>query len=142
MPTISPSLSNMGKLRLGTKSDIVSCLEGLVPTSKDDAIAVFHPSPSLGVPTVDAVILNGAVIDYASYIFLPYTTRQLEHVHGVDVVWDEYVHGSLKTFTRSVTGKGIHRHIESSNALLAGISEDRQKQVRVFLFLVSANRKT
>ena len=92
-----PSLSNMGKLRLGTKSDIVSCLEGLVPTSKDDAIAVFHPSPSLGVPTVDAVILNGAVIDYASYIFLPYTTRQLEHVHGVDVVWDEYVHDSLKT---------------------------------------------
>ena len=52
-----------------------------------------------GVPAVDAVKLDGAVIvnmlkpgtastfsDYASHIFLPYMTRQLEHVNGVDVV--------------------------------------------------------
>src|SRR5678815_6096213 len=98
----------MGKLRPGTKSDIVSCLEELVPTSTDDAIPDILPCPSLGVPTVDAVILDGAVIvnmlkpgtaftfsDYASHIFLPYITRQLEHLYRVDVVWDEYVHGSL-----------------------------------------------
>src|SRR5688572_820283 len=32
-------------------------------------------------------------------------------------VWDEYVHGSLKTYTRSVRGKGSRRRVESSNAL-------------------------
>ena len=60
--------------------------------------------------SVDAVILDGAVIvnmlkpgtastfsDYASHIFVSYITRRLEQVHGVDVVWDEYVHDSLKT---------------------------------------------
>ena len=85
---------------------------------------------SVGIPTVDAIILDGAVTvnmlnpgtactfsDYASQIFLPYITRQLQDVQKVDVVWDEYVHGSLKTYTRSVRGKGSRRRLESSNAL-------------------------
>ena len=85
---------------------------------------------SVGVPTVDAIILDGAVTvnmlnpgtactfsDYASQIFLAYITRQLQDVQRVDVVWDEYVHGSLKTYTRSVRGKGSRRRVESSNAL-------------------------
>ena len=42
------SLLNKGKFRLGIKSDIVSCLEELVATSKDDGIADTHPGPSTG----------------------------------------------------------------------------------------------
>ena len=52
----------MGKLRLGTKSDIVSCLEELITTPKDATMPDIQPDLSLGVPTVDVVILDGAVI--------------------------------------------------------------------------------
>ncbi|KAL8566382.1 hypothetical protein ACOMHN_049340 [Nucella lapillus] len=57
-----------------------------------------------GTPTVDAKILDGAVIvqmlppklantfqDYADNVFLPYIMRQLETVKRLDVVWDIYV---------------------------------------------------
>ena len=62
-----PSLSNMGKLQLGTKSDIVSCLEKLVPipTPIDDSMPDVDPRLSLnvtGTPTVDVVILDGTAI--------------------------------------------------------------------------------
>ena len=33
-----PSPSNMGKLQLGTKSDIVGCLEKLVPSTREDSL--------------------------------------------------------------------------------------------------------
>ena len=33
-------------------------------------------------------------------------------------MWDEYVHGSLKAYTRSTRGKGSRRRVESSNAVL------------------------
>ena len=111
-----PSLSS-GKLRLGTKSDIVNCLESLITMT--DAV---------GSPTVDAVIMDGACIvnmlkpgtansDYASDVFLPYVTKQLQGVRRLDVVWDEYVQGSLKAYTRSTRGKGSRRGVESSNAI-------------------------
>jgi hypothetical protein len=125
-----PSISNMGKLRLGTKSDIVSCLEDLIPSSTNDVIPDVQSSSSPGVPAVDAVILDGAVIvnmlkpgtartfsDYATKIFMPYIILQLKHVDRVDLVWDEYIHGSLKTYTRSVRGKGSRRRVEASSTL-------------------------
>ncbi len=95
-----PSLSSMGKLRLGTKSDIVSCLKNLIDIDE------------VSNPKVDAVILDGAAIvnmlrpgtadtfsEYASKIFLPYITKQLQGVQRLDVVWDEYVQSSLKAYT-------------------------------------------
>ena len=33
------------------------------------------------------------------------------------MVWDEYVHGSLKAYIRSTRGKGCRRRVESSNAV-------------------------
>ena len=123
-----PSLLNMGKLRLGTKSDIINCLEKLVPTTDDDLFDV--QAPSTDKPTVDVVILDDAAIvnmlkpgtartfsDYASEVFLPHVMKQLQNVQRLDVVWDEYVHGSLKAYTRSTRGKGSRRCVESSNAV-------------------------
>ncbi len=91
----------MGKLRLGTKSDIVSCLENLIDIDE------------VSNPKVDAVILDGAAIvnmlrhrtadtfsEYASKIFLPYITKQLQGVQRLDVVWDEYVQSRYQ-------GKGL-----------------------------------
>ncbi len=91
-----PSLSQLGKLRTGTKSDLVGCLEDLVPAQED--------APNTGVQVLDGVaivniLLPGAAktfSDYAKYVFSPYITSQLQHVNRVDVVWDEYFPESLK----------------------------------------------
>ena len=47
-----PALSHMGKMRQGTKSDLVGCLEELVPSQKNTVVS----------PPVEAVILDGAAI--------------------------------------------------------------------------------
>ena len=114
-----PSLSSMGKLWLGAKSDIVSCLENL--TTMTDAVEK---------PTADAVIVDGAATvnmlkpstlqtfsDYVSKVLLPYITKQLQGVRRLDVVWDKYVQGSLKAYTCSTRGKGSRRHVKYSNAV-------------------------
>ena len=67
-----PSLSQLGKLRFGTKADLTDCLEKLC-TSKGEA------------PVIDVIILDGAAIinmlkpvdantfqNYAMLVFLPY----------------------------------------------------------------------
>ncbi len=93
-----PSLSQLGKLRTGTKSDLVGCLEDLVPNQED------APNPAVQVSILDGVtivnmLLPGAAktfSDYAKYVFSPYITSQLQHVNRVDVVWDEYFPESVK----------------------------------------------
>ena len=80
-----PALSQMGKMRLGTKSDLVGCLEILVRPQENAATAA-----AAAIPAVEVIILNGAAIinmlppspaktfnDYASQVFLPYITSQL-----------------------------------------------------------------
>jgi len=50
-----PSLLNMGKLRLGTKSDVVGCKEKLVPsTTRENSLPDVQPCH---VPTVDADVV-------------------------------------------------------------------------------------
>ncbi|KAJ8366786.1 hypothetical protein AAFF_G00342400 [Aldrovandia affinis] len=107
-----PALSQMGKIRLGTKSDLVGCLEGLITPRENDAAS----------PPVEVMILDGAAIvnmlapgnaktfsEYASLVFLPYITSQLQHTSRVDIVWDEYFPDSLKAHTRKRRGKGTRR---------------------------------
>ncbi len=143
-----PSLSSMGKLRLGTKSDIVSCLENLIDIDE------------VSNPKVDAVILDGAAIvnmlrpgtadtfsEYASKIFLPYITKQLQVVQRLDVVWDEYVQSSLKAYTRSTRGKGCRRRVESSNTVPKNWleflrNEDNKRELFSFLSLKTASVST
>ena len=154
-----PSLSNMGKLRLGTKSHIINCLEKLVPTTDDDFMLDVQ-TPSTDKPTVDAVILDGAAIvnmlkpgtactfsDYASEIFLPHIMKQLQNVQRLDVMWDEYVNGSLKTYTCSTRGKDSRRRVESSNAVPKNWMEflrndDNKTELFSFLSMKTANLET
>ena len=104
-----PSLSDRGKLRLGTKSDIVYCLE-------DTVISVEEDETSLVV--ADVVILAGPAIvnmlkpglsktfkDYAQDVFLLYILMQLDKAQRADMVWDIYKPGSLKQKTREKRGK-------------------------------------
>ena len=104
-----PALSHMGKMRFGTKSDLVGCLEDVIPV-RDDAAS----------PAVDVIILDGAAIvnmlapgaaktfcEYGTHVFLSYISSQLQHASRVDIVWDEYLPESLKADTRNNRGRRI-----------------------------------
>ena len=73
--------------------------------------------------------------DYASQVFLPYVTKQLQGVRRLDVVWDEYVQARLKAYTRSTRGKGSRRRVESSMCLRTGWSFFAMKTTRGSYFL-------
>ena len=111
-----PSLSQLGKLRLGTKSDLLHCLESTLETESGPVL-----------PGTDVTILDGAAVvnflkpsaaktfdDYSQNIFLPYIKLQLKSASRVDIVWDEYFENSLKSQTRSKRGKGVRRRVEAS----------------------------
>ena len=137
-----PALSQMGKMRLGKKSDLVGCLEDMIPPQEN----------SVG-PDVEVIIIDGAVItnmlapggantlsDYKTQVFLPYITYQLQLAIRVDVVWDEYLPHSLKADTRTKRGRGIRRRVDPSNYIpgnwQAFLRIDENK-VKLFSFLVT-----
>ena len=106
-----PSLSEQGELRHGNKSEIVTCLESLVPTEDSQ-------------PTATTIVLDGAAIvnmlkpgvsknfdEYAGQVFMPYINAQLRIARRVDIVWDQYVPHSLKGMTRKKRGKGTRRRV-------------------------------
>lgn len=110
-----PALSQQGQLRIGSKSDLVGCLEEHCTTRGD-------------APVVDVVIIDRAAIinmlkpigvktfqDYAVYTFLLFIMAQLRAAARVDIVWDVYIEQSLKTTARDKRGKGIRRRVAASN---------------------------
>lgn len=138
-----PSLSQIGGLRTGTKSDLIPCLENLVPVEGD-----------LPTPKVQVVIMDGAAIinmlrpgtaktfqSYANDVFVPYVTSQLQHVDRLDIIWDRYMADSLKTETRSKRGKGVRRRVEPSSTVPGNWQEflriDENK-TELFSFLASS----
>ncbi len=107
-----PALSQDGRLRFGTKADLLGSLEQLVESRHDE-------------PQTTSVILDGAVIvqmlkpnhsktfmEYAKNEFIPYILSQLQHQSRLDLVWDCYVKtGSLKTAARAKRGRGTRRRV-------------------------------
>ena len=61
--------------------------------------------------------------DYATEVFLSYTTSLLQHVNRLDVVWNEYIADSLKAETRTRRRNGIRRRVEPSNSIPANWQE-------------------
>ena len=126
-----PALSQMVVMRTG---DLLHCLEDLTPT-RENATS----------PTVQVSILDGASIinmlrpgtaktfqDYATDVFVPYITVQLQHVVRLDIFWDVYLPKSLKAETCSKRGKGVRRHVEPSSTIPGNWQE----------FLRSSDNKT
>eukprot|EP00058_Branchiostoma_floridae_P011619 XP_002597107.1 hypothetical protein BRAFLDRAFT_76362 [Branchiostoma floridae] len=114
-----PSLSSYGNLRLGKKSDLMTCLE--------TATSTRHVRPDS-----DASILDGAVIvnmlrpgvcktfgEYATKIFVPYIQREQEQTRRVDIVWDQYIDNSLKAQTRDkrAVGQSQRRRVEETSPI-------------------------
>ena len=138
-----PALSQNGKLRMATKSDLVGCLEELVSSQEKTTN-----------PDVQAILLDGSAVvnmlrpgyaktfsDYASQVFQPYIVAQTQHASRVDIVWDEYHKESLKAETRGKRGKGVRRRVEPSTAIPGNWKEflriDENK-VELFSFLASS----
>ena len=108
-------MSQLGKLRLGTKSGLLHCLESTLETETGL------------LPDTDATILDGAAVvkslksplaakifdDYAQNVFVPYIKRQLQNASRVDIVWDRYFENRLKSQTRSKRGKGVRWGVEA-----------------------------
>ena len=106
-----PSLSQLGQLRGGTKADLVTCLSVV-------------SSQVMEQPSVDAIILDGAVVvqmlqpkavstfkEYFESVFAPYILRKLNDVKRLDIVWDVYKDDSLKKATREKRGSGQRRKV-------------------------------
>lgn len=112
-----PSLSQFGKLRSATKSDLLSCLEKISDARSE-------------IPSIEVIILDGAAIvhmlkpgasrtfeDYSKKVFLPYIKSQLQVVRRVDIVWDRYFPDSLKGTTRNKRGKGVRRRVKPDSRI-------------------------
>lgn len=112
-----PSLSQLGKLRSGTKADLMQCLQRFCEARSE-------------APDSDVIILDGAVAinflqpqgaktfdEYARKIFVPYVRAQLQYASRLDVVWDQYRTDSLKSQTREKRGKGIRRRVDGPTNL-------------------------
>ena len=95
-----PSLSMDGNLRLGSKADLLDCLE-------------LDKIQSTNTPVVTAKLFDGAAVvqmlnpgtaktfqEDADTVFLPYVSNHLATTQRVDNVWDVYIKDSLKDATR------------------------------------------
>ena len=114
-----PSLSHFGKIRHGTKSNLVACIE-----------RVKGVQYTTEAPSVDEVMLDGAALinmlvpglsktfqQYSDHVFLPYIRNKAEGVQRVDVVWDRYFSHSLKTTARKRRGKEIRRRVKPDTTI-------------------------
>ena len=55
--------------------------------------------------------------EHASNTFAPYVSAQLPRVKRIDIVWDEYVEGSLKATTQHKRGQGVRQRVPPGNKL-------------------------
>ena len=112
-----PSLSKYGEMRVGTKSDLLQCLEALCPKPQY-------------TPCVDVAVLDGAAVvqmlgpgtctkfsEYVEAVFMPYIMRKLGAVQRLDVVWDIYKNDSLKSATRQNRRSGLRRRVGLHTAM-------------------------
>ena len=109
------ALSDGGSLCLGTKSDLLTCLEDLSDAQSE-------------APVTTSIVLDGTVQmlkpaavknydEYAQEIFIPYLSTKLQTVSCLDQVWDSYIADSLQGSARAKLGKGVRRHVVAAAIL-------------------------
>ncbi|KAG1677784.1 Amiloride-sensitive sodium channel subunit beta [Nymphon striatum] len=108
-----PALSDGGKLRSGTKSDLMYCLVDTVA----EPLTLFDVKVLDGAAVVHMLSVNavGTFIEYANSVFLPHVVKQLENCQRIDVVWD--LPNSIKESTREKRGKGVRRKVLGKNKI-------------------------
>lgn len=114
-----PALSNLGALRFGSKSDLLSCV-------CSDAQSM----PDLSGIVADAMIVDGAVAvqmlkpgcaktfdEYRVKIFCPFLRSLLQKVNRIDFVFDTYVADSLKSACREKRGSGLKIQVSDTTKI-------------------------
>ena len=110
-------MADGGSLQLGTKSDILTCLEDLSPYQTKttgttcmvlDGAAIIQMMKPAAAKTFD---------EYAQEVFMPYVSFQLRSVSRVDLVWDTYKDYSLKGTSRVKHDKGVRRRMVGNAAV-------------------------
>ena len=133
-------MSSQGRIRLGTKSDLLYCLERVSTSISGD---IF--------PDVTAHIIDGAAVvnmkkpkgaktfgEYVDMDLIPYFNSRLEHVSRLDIVWDQYLPNSLKEHTRKVRGEGTRRRVLDSTVIpknWAGFLRNSDNKKELFCFI-------
>ncbi|MES9879344.1 MAG: hypothetical protein ABW185_00490 [Sedimenticola sp.] len=98
-----PSLSNKGKLRAGTKSQIIGCLPGIPargrnPTVKQASVVILDMPAVIHIIQPQRANVFG---EYAQMHLLPFMENQMNTcTTRIDAVWDRYPRDSLKNQTR------------------------------------------
>ena len=97
-----PSLSLKGKLRSGTKSQIVHCLPGW-PFSRSNALTKQATVVIFYMPAIVHIIKPNRANTFGEYTglqLIPYIESEVNQASRIDLVWDQYKEGSLKNQTR------------------------------------------
>ena len=71
--------------------------------------------------------------EYANEVFLPWTRQQLCLCARINIIWDQYISGSLKDSTREKRGRGIRRKVQAKTKIPSNFSDflqDNTKQNR------------
>ncbi len=125
---------------LGTKSDIVKCLssaknaeravESMTQVNNEQQPNQDQHNIISQAPVVEATILDAAAVinikkpdsmnvksfqDYAEKVFIPYVDSQ--QGNRIDIVWDQYIPNSLKSYARESRGKGIRRRVTAQSKI-------------------------
>ena len=102
-----PSLSDQGKLRSGTKSDVLACLPGMPgpgrsPATMNASVVVFDMAAVIHMIKPTRASVFG---EYTQMQLLPFMHSQMtDSTTRVDAVWDTYEETSLKSQTRIKRG--------------------------------------
>ena len=134
-----PSISEHGKLRLSNKkSGLLSCLGE--STMHREAPMIFHAKIFDGPAIIHSLSTKQASTfeKYGDEVFLPWTNQQFSNCDRIDIVWDQYVAGSLKDSTREKRGKGIRRKVQAQTKLPTNFSDflrDTTNKRELFDFL-------
>ena len=76
--------------------------------------------------------------EYANEVFLPWTSQQLCLCDRINIIWDQYVSGSLKDSTREKRGRGIRRKVQAQTKIPSNFSDflrDNTNKAELFEFL-------
>lgn len=120
-----PALSEGGKLRSGTKSEILECLPGMPPPGRNEAtkqasVLIFDMAAVIHMIRPQKATVFG---DYTQAQLLPFLRAQLtDSTTRLDAVWDTYTASSLKSQTREKRGRGLRTRVSANVPLPKGSS--------------------
>ena len=133
-----PSLSDRGKLRSGTKFDILGCLPDMpgperTPEARETSVVVFDMAAVVHIIKPQRASVFG---EYTEMQLLRYLeSHMMDRTTRVDAIWDTYTETSLKSQTRIKRGGTASRRTRVSDKI--PISKGAQWQ----LFLKDGQNK-